>query len=170
MPTRVDFQPKFGVNLACKTSSAAAGRPAGQRCHNPGRCRGDLGWGPCDDGQHGQSCPGLNCWREPSHCQAPGCWRRRQIDPVCRLPMTQRDDLEPIGGLGIAAANCGSVKSWHLGQICVGANTLAMKEIEKHRKAMIGLYLGACIGAGAFTLLPSRYLGGIVWSYFGLIG
>jgi uncharacterized membrane protein len=46
---------------------------------------------------------------------------------------------------------------------------LAMKEIEKHRKAMIGLYLGACIGAGAFTLLPSRYLGGIVWSYFGLI-
>ena len=45
----------------------------------------------------------------------------------------------------------------------------AMKEIEKHRKAMIGLYLGACIGAGAFTLLPSRYLGGIVWSYFGLI-
>ncbi len=84
--------------------------------------------------------------------------------------MTQRDDLEPIGGLGIAAANGGSVKSWHLGQICVGANALAMKEIEKHRKAMIGLYLGACIGAGAFTLLPSRYLGGIVWSYFGLIG
>jgi len=44
-----------------------------------------------------------------------------------------------------------------------------MREIEKHRKAMIGLYLGACIGAGAFTLLPSRYLGGIVWTYFGLI-
>ena len=54
--------------------------------------------------------------------------------------------------------------------IYVGANTLAMKEIEKHRKALIGLYLGACIGAGAFTLLPSRYLGGIVWSYLGLIG
>jgi uncharacterized membrane protein len=39
-----------------------------------------------------------------------------------------------------------------------------MKEIEKHRKAMIDLYLGACIAAGAFTLLPSRYLGSIVWS------
>jgi uncharacterized membrane protein len=50
-----------------------------------------------------------------------------------------------------------------------GFRALAMKEIEKHRKAMIGLYLGACIGAGSFTLLPSRYLGGIVWSYFGLI-
>ena len=46
---------------------------------------------------------------------------------------------------------------------------LAMKEIEKHRKAMIDLYLGACIAAGAFTLLPSRYLGSIVWPYFGLI-
>jgi uncharacterized membrane protein len=46
---------------------------------------------------------------------------------------------------------------------------LAKKEIVKHRKAMIGLYFGACIGAGAFTLLPGRYLGGIVWSYFGLI-
>ena len=46
---------------------------------------------------------------------------------------------------------------------------LAMKEIEKHRKAMIDLSLGACIAAGAFTLLHSRYLGSIVWPYFGLI-
>ncbi len=46
---------------------------------------------------------------------------------------------------------------------------LAMKEIEKHRKLMVRLYFGACVGAGIFTLLPSRYLGGIVWSYLGLI-
>lgn len=44
---------------------------------------------------------------------------------------------------------------------------LALRQIDKHRKAMIGLYLGACIGAGIFTLLPSRYLGGVVWTYFG---
>ena len=36
--------------------------------------------------------------------------------------MTQRDDLEPIGGLGTAATKGGSVKSRRLGQICVGAN------------------------------------------------
>ena len=41
---------------------------------------------------------------------------------VCRFPVTQRDDLEPVGGLGIAAANGGSVKSRLGGQICVGAN------------------------------------------------
>ena len=34
----------------------------------------------------------------------------------------QRDDREPVVGLGIAAAEGGSVKSRRLGQICVGAN------------------------------------------------
>ena len=37
--------------------------------------------------------------------------------------MTQRDDREPVGGLGIAAAKGGSVKSRRLDQVCVGANT-----------------------------------------------
>lgn len=42
--------------------------------------------------------------------------------------------------------------------------------IAGHRKNMIALYLGACIGAGAFTLLPSRYLGQLVWGeWFGLL-
>ena len=41
-----------------------------------------------------------------------------------RFHVTQRDDLEPVGGLGIAATKCGSVKSRRLGQICVGANSL----------------------------------------------
>ncbi len=58
------------------------------------------------------------CQNRPYHCR-----RRREIDPVCRLPMTQRDDLEPIGGLGTAATKGGSVKSRRLGQICVGANS-----------------------------------------------
>lgn len=41
---------------------------------------------------------------------------------------------------------------------------LAKKEFAKHRKAMISLYMGACVGAGLFTLLPSRYLGSLLWS------
>ena len=43
--------------------------------------------------------------------------------------MTQRDDLEPDGGLGIAAAEGGSVKSRRLGQICVGANSRGLAPI-----------------------------------------
>ena len=34
---------------------------------------------------------------------------------------------------------------------------LAMKEIEKHRKLMVRLYFGACVGAGIFTLLRCSY-------------
>ncbi len=32
-----------------------------------------------------------------------------QIDPLCRFHVTRRDDLEHVGGLGIAAAKGGSV-------------------------------------------------------------
>ena len=39
---------------------------------------------------------------------------------------------------------------------------LAAKNIAAHRKTMQGLYIGACIGAGAFTVLPNRYLGNLV--------
>lgn len=35
--------------------------------------------------------------------------------------------------------------------------------IQGHRKAMLSLYFGACLGAGVFTLLPGRFLGQFVW-------
>ena len=40
---------------------------------------------------------------------------------------------------------------------------LRRKNIAGHRKTMQSLYLGACVIAGAFTLLPSRYLGQLIW-------
>ena len=47
---------------------------------------------------------------------------------------------------------------------------LAHKNISGHRKTMQGLYLGACVVAGGFTLLPGRYLGHLVWSqWLGLV-
>ncbi len=43
-------------------------------------------------------------------------------------------------------------------------------DIERHRKTKVSLYLGACVTAGAFTLLPSRYLGQLVWGqWLGLL-
>ena len=44
-----------------------------------------------------------------------------------------------------------------------GFRALYRGNIEAHRKSMVSLYLGACVTAGAFTLLPSRYLGQLVW-------
>lgn len=41
---------------------------------------------------------------------------------------------------------------------------LAKGNIAAHRKAMVRLYFGACLGAGVFTLLPGRFLGQFVWA------
>lgn len=35
--------------------------------------------------------------------------------------------------------------------------------VAAHRKTMHGLYLGGCIVAGLFTLLPGRFLGSLLW-------
>jgi uncharacterized membrane protein len=57
-----------------------------------------------------------------------------------------------------------------LGMLVFAFRYLLQKNIEGHRKTMQGLYFGACIGAGAFTLLPNRYLGQLVWGqWLGLI-
>jgi uncharacterized membrane protein len=40
---------------------------------------------------------------------------------------------------------------------------LAKGNIHGHRKVMYGLYFGACLGAGVFTLLPGRFLGQFIW-------
>jgi uncharacterized membrane protein len=40
---------------------------------------------------------------------------------------------------------------------------LARGNVVGHRKTMQWLYIGACVIAGAFTLLPNRYLGRLIW-------
>lgn len=47
--------------------------------------------------------------------------------------------------------------------------SLARKDIAGHRRAMQITYVAACIVAGGFTLLPSRFLGGLVWGGLGLV-
>lgn len=46
---------------------------------------------------------------------------------------------------------------------------LARRQIALHRKIMQRLYLGACVTAGLFTLLPGRYLGDLLWQRLGVI-
>jgi uncharacterized membrane protein len=40
---------------------------------------------------------------------------------------------------------------------------LAKGNIAGHKKAMISLYVQACLIAGAFTLVPGRFLGDLIW-------
>jgi uncharacterized membrane protein len=37
--------------------------------------------------------------------------------------------------------------------------------IQAHRKTMRGLFIGACVVAGLFTLLPGRFLGNMLWKH-----
>lgn len=58
-----------------------------------------------------------------------------------------------------------------LGTLTLAFVCLARRNIAGHRQAMVKLYWGACVGAGVFTLLPSRYLGQLVWGqWLGLLG
>jgi len=45
----------------------------------------------------------------------------------------------------------------------VAFRALAKKDFVTHRITMQSLYLCACLIAGGFTLLPSRYLGNLIW-------
>ncbi len=42
---------------------------------------------------------------------------------------------------------------------------IARRNVQAHRKFMQRVYLGACAGAGLFTLLPGRYLGDLLWHH-----
>lgn len=50
-----------------------------------------------------------------------------------------------------------------LGTLALAFRFLARGNIAAHAMTMRSLYFFACIVAGAFTLLPGRYLGGLVW-------
>lgn len=44
-----------------------------------------------------------------------------------------------------------------------GIYQITQRRVAAHRRTMLRVYLGGCVGAGLFALLPSRYLGGLLW-------
>ena len=50
-----------------------------------------------------------------------------------------------------------------LGMLVLAFWFLFRGNIKGHRITMQNLYLGACVVAGGFTLLPGRFLGDLVW-------
>lgn len=51
-----------------------------------------------------------------------------------------------------------------LGQLLLSWRALRRGNLAAHRKTMQGLYVGACLIAGAFALLPGRLLGSWLWA------
>jgi uncharacterized membrane protein len=57
-----------------------------------------------------------------------------------------------------------------LGSIALAFWHLRHGRVRSHRLTMVTLYISACIVTGALTLLPSRYLGQLVWGqWLGLV-
>lgn len=57
-----------------------------------------------------------------------------------------------------------------LGALIWAFRQLWRGNVRGHRQSMLGLYFGACVGAGVFTLLPGRTLGQLVWGqWLGLL-
>ena len=50
------------------------------------------------------------------------------------------------------------------GSLFLAFRALLRGDVMHHRRVMVWLYIGACLVAGAFTLLPNRYLGTLLWN------
>jgi uncharacterized membrane protein len=59
----------------------------------------------------------------------------------------------PIHGFTLFVAVMLPLAIWHIRR----------GNVDGHRKAMKGMYLGGCLVAGLFTLLPGRFLGSLLW-------
>ena len=72
----------------------------------------------------------------------------------------QWQGFSPIHGLAVVT----------LAGVTAAIAAIVRRQVEAHRKFMQRVYLGACLGAGVFTLLPGRYLGDLLWHHtFGLV-
>jgi uncharacterized membrane protein len=57
-----------------------------------------------------------------------------------------------------------------LGSLVWAFRQLLRGNVHGHRQTMLRLYLGACVGAGVFALVPGRTLGQLVWGqWLGLV-
>lgn len=52
--------------------------------------------------------------------------------------------------------------AWHLPR---GIWQIRRGDVAAHRATMKGLFTGACVVAGLFTLLPGRFLGQLLWKH-----
>lgn len=77
---------------------------------------------------------------------------------ITSLGMASR--LPNIGGFGPIHA----LTLFVLVMLPLGVWRARTHRVQAHRRTMHGLYLGGCLVAGAFTLIPGRLLGQMLWA------
>jgi uncharacterized membrane protein len=111
-------------------------------------------------------------WARKGRVQRPRLHRAFGYAWVTLMLLAATSAIFIRGGPGPRLAGFGLIHLLILltyGKLFLSFWKLAHGDIAGHRKTMQRLYLGACVAAGGFTLLPSRYLGHLVWSNLGLI-
>jgi uncharacterized membrane protein len=82
-----------------------------------------------------------------------------------------------MGGTAIASAfirdyqhpNIAGITPIHAFTLLVSVNlprgiwAIRHGQVQAHQKAMKGIFIGGCVVAGVFTLLPGRFLGTLLW-------
>lgn len=111
-------------------------------------------------------------WARQGATQRPRVHRATGYAWVTLMVATAVSALFITGGPGPRWGNFGLIHLLipvTLGMLAMAFVYLARRNISGHRKMMQRTYIGACVVAGGFTLLPDRFLGHTVWSALGLI-
>lgn len=114
----------------------------------------------------------LALWARKGRTQRPRLHRATGYAWVTLMVATAVSALFISGGGGPRWGSFGLIHlliPLTLGMLVVSFVFLARRNVAGHRKTMQFIYLGACVVAGGFTLLPDRFLGHLLWTALGVV-
>ena len=113
----------------------------------------------------------LALWARKGRTQRPRLHRAAGYAWVTLMVATAVSALFITGGGGPRWGSFGLIHlliPLTLGMLVVSFVFLARRNVAGHRKTMQYIYVGACVVAGGFTLLPDRLLGRSLWTALGV--
>lgn len=113
----------------------------------------------------------LALWARKGRTQRPRLHRAAGYAWVTLMVATAVSALFITGGGGPRWGSFGLIHLLipiTLGMLVVSFVFLARRNVVGHRKTMQTIYVGACVVAGGFTLLPDRLLGRSLWTALGV--
>lgn len=114
----------------------------------------------------------LALWARKGRTQRPRLHRAAGYAWVTLMVATALSAIFISGGQGPRWGSFGLIHLLipvTLGMLVVSFIYLGRGNIVGHRKMMQRVYIGACVVAGGFTLLPDRLLGRSLWTALGLV-
>ncbi|MNC69569.1 hypothetical protein D3C75_1202750 [compost metagenome] len=88
-------------------------------------------------------CQSLQHEVQDAHADHPVCWRRRRINPIAEMSLTQSNPREPLPVLDIFRFRGRSVLRRHVGQFSIRANKPGALHVVRRPQQLIVASLGA---------------------------